>query len=374
MKKTLLTWLLILTSLTTFSADKPISGLTVFNGVPGTNDLIPFVNRADVTQSTNGSTRSMTWSNLTWSLSTSYPAMTLTNIGLTGSNVNVTNIIGYNGSTFYGSGAVVDNWVFYGNNTFTGDTNRFASTVLLTNMNNTVSGNGANITNISPANIVSNGTYLANGTLATNSGQISGGFLTETGTQRKYSLNAGSLTNIAFAPNQIMFRSLFVTNTTVDSVYATNAATAGYPTNAGEVIYATTVANITVPALLSTSSVVYINFALSRTNVQTGITDAYVYVGTNTNCIYRVASAYGDGTTLPSVMGGMADRPLFLNSGSFTNQVIVANAITPQTNWTGGFVVDTSQPWNLRFALTCRVSGAPNTNTHVELNLMEKIR
>lgn len=260
-----------------------------------------------------------------------------------------------------------------GTNTFTG-TNNFTGTVLITNAASTLAGNGASITNISPGNIVSNGTYIANGTLATNSGQISGGFLTETGTQRKYSLNAGSLTNIAFAPNQIMFRSLFVTNTTVDSVYATNAATAGFPTNAGEVIYATTVANITVPALLSTSSVVYINWALSRTNVQTGITDAYVYVGTNTNCIYRLASAYGDGTTLPSVMGGMADRALFLNSGSFTNQVIVASAITPQTNWTGGFVVDTSQPWNLRFALTCRVSGAPNTNTHVELNLMEKIR
>lgn len=275
--------------------------------------------------------------------------------------------------TYLGIPSSTNNALLNGTNTFTG-TNNFTGTVLITNAASTLAGNGANITNISPANIVSNGTYLANGTLATNSGQISGGFLTETGTQRKYSLNAGSLTNIAFAPNQIMFRSLFVTNTTVDSVYATNAATAGYPTNAGEVIYATTVANITVPALLSTSSVVYINYALSRTNVQTGITDAYVYVGTNTNCIWQATSVYGNGTTLPSVMGGMADRVLFLNSGSFTNQVIVANAISPQTNWTGGFVVDTSQPWNLRFALTCRVSGAPNTNTHVELNLMEKIR
>ena len=162
MKKTLLTWLLILTSITTFAADKPISGLTVFNGVPGTNDLIPFVNRADVSQSTNGSTRSMTWSNLNYSLRTSYPAMTLTNIGSSGGYVNVTNIIGYNGSTFYGSGAVVDNWVFYGNNTFTGDTNRFASTVLLTNMNNTISGDGAGLTNLSLATNSIIGTNVVN--------------------------------------------------------------------------------------------------------------------------------------------------------------------------------------------------------------------
>lgn len=203
MKKTLLTWLLILTSLTTFAADKPISGLTIYNGAPGTNDLIPFVNRADVTQSTNGSTRSMTWSNLTWSLSTSYPAMTLTNIGLTGSNVNVTNIIGYNGSTFYGSGAVVDNWVFYGNNAFTGDTNRFASTVLLTNMNNTVSGNGAGLTNLLAGNIAS-GTLANARTTATDANtasaivarDASGNFTAGTITATTFSGSGASLTSL----------------------------------------------------------------------------------------------------------------------------------------------------------------------------------
>jgi len=57
-------------------ADKPISGLSSYVGQPGTNDLIPFVNRANVTQSTNGSTMSMTWSNVVWSMS-QYPAQTL---------------------------------------------------------------------------------------------------------------------------------------------------------------------------------------------------------------------------------------------------------------------------------------------------------
>lgn len=100
--------------------------------------------------------------------------------------------------TYLGIPSSTNNALLNGTNVFTG-TNNFTGTVLITNAASTLAGNGASITNISPGNIVSNGTYLANGTLATNSGAISGGFLTETGTQRTYSLNAGSLTNIPAA-------------------------------------------------------------------------------------------------------------------------------------------------------------------------------
>lgn len=50
---------------------------------------------------------------------------------------------------------------------------------------------------IVPSQIISNGTYLANGILSTNSGALPGGFLTELGTNRLYSYNAGSFTNYA---------------------------------------------------------------------------------------------------------------------------------------------------------------------------------
>lgn len=56
--------------------------------------------------------------------------------------------------------------------------------------------NAANLVGIPPSAIVSNGTYIANGTMATNSGATSGAFLTETGTNRAYSFNGGNFTNL----------------------------------------------------------------------------------------------------------------------------------------------------------------------------------
>ncbi len=76
--------------------------------------------------------------------------------------------------------------------------------------------NGVNLTNISPANITSNGTFIVNGVLATNSGLTSGAFLSETGTSRKYSNNGASITNVVAA---------FVSGTLTNSITG-NAATA----------------------------------------------------------------------------------------------------------------------------------------------------
>lgn len=54
---------------------------------------------------------------------------------------------------------------------------------------------GSYWTNLPPTALVSNGTFLVNGILATNSGATTGAFLTEVGANRAYSYNAGSLTN-----------------------------------------------------------------------------------------------------------------------------------------------------------------------------------
>lgn len=304
MKKTIITWLLILTSLTTFAADKPISGLTIYNGAPGTNDLIPFVNRADVTQSTNGSTRSMTWSNVNWSLRTSYPAMTLTNIGSSGGYVNVTNIIGYNGSTFYGSGAVVDNWVFYGNNTFTGDTNRFASTVLLTNMNNTVSGNGA------------------------------------------------GLTNLGFAANNIGVRLLWSSPT---NIYLSSLATNTSPTNAGNFSQITSVAQITVPALLGSNSALAYTYTNLRTNANAAAASLYWYAGSNTNFV-------GNGGGSAATIGLLSQTfsIVIQNASSYTNQIQGSGVSFPVIpNWTN--FVDTSTSFTLYIG-AATTTGSSHTN------------
>jgi hypothetical protein len=57
--------------------------------------------------------------------------------------------------------------------------------------------NAASLSNLPPSAIVSNGTFFANGTIATNSGKLgTGAFLTETGTNRAYSFDASTHTNL----------------------------------------------------------------------------------------------------------------------------------------------------------------------------------
>lgn len=169
-----------------------------------------------------------------------------------------------------------------------------------------------------------------------------------------------------FPANGVRYRTLFVTNVFVSSViYATNAATAGSPTNAGENVHATTFIDINLPRLLSTNSTLAFSLGFIRTNAQVDRTGIAVYCGTNTNCVYWFPSYIGNGTTTPQLFNdGGTMRVLFSNYGAFTNQIPASqNSPTYQTNMTGFFLVNTSTNFNLKVAGAAFSSAGPNTNS-----------
>lgn len=246
-----------------------------------------------------------------------------------------------------------------GTNTFTG-TNNFTGAVIITNAASTISGNGAGLTNISPGNIVSNGTYLANGTLATNSGAISGGFLTETGTQRAYSLNAASLTNIPaanltgsiadgllstnvpllngtnqtwtgtntftaskfYVPNGVIYRHLGSTPT---NIYISSVAVGSNLTNNGDWKFGTYIGQIQIPPLLTSNSWILIDQYHIQTNANTTVAQLYIYGGTNTNFIGSLQLL----TTANNVSAGNSGVVVLRNYGSYTQQVQGGSVQTP---------------------------------------------
>lgn len=168
-----------------------------------------------------------------------------------------------------------------------------------------------------------------------------------------------------FSANGVRYRTLFVTNVFVESViYATNAATAGSPTNAGENVHATTFIDINLPRLLSTNSSLYFNLGFIRTNAQVDRTGIAVYCGTNTNCVFWSQSFVGNGTTVPQLFNdAVSARLLFSNFGSFTNQ-LPPNQTSPTyvTNLSGFHLADTSTNFNLKVAGAAFSSAGPNTN------------
>lgn len=177
-----------------------------------------------------------------------------------------------------------------------------------------------------------------------------------------------------FISNGIRYRSLLVTNLFVTSVvYATNAATAGVPTNSGENIFATTILDVNLPRLQSPNSVLAFSIGFARTNVQTSRTGVAVYTGTNTNCVFWSQSYVGDGTTSPFYFpDALTMRVLWFNNGSYTQQMASASTAL---NWTGNFTgrheADTSTNFNLKVALASFAAGDPNTNSYIWFRCFE---
>lgn len=287
-----------------------------------------------------------------------------------------------------------------GNNTFTG-TNTASGPFNITNAASTISGNGAGLTNISPGNIVSNGTYLANGTLATNSGAISGGFLTETGTQRKYSLNAGSLTNLPagnltgsiadgllstnvpllngtnqtwtgtntftaskfYVPNGVIYRHLGSTPT---NIYISSVAVGSNLTNNGDWKFGTYIGQVTIPPLLTSNSWIFIDQYHIQTNANTTDAKLYIYGGTNTNFI----GSFQLLTTANNISAGNNTSLVLRNFGSFTQQVQGGSVQTPLIIGPTNFL-DTTITNTLYFSLATSTS---HTNPQISaIQVYEKV-
>lgn len=295
--------------------DKPISGLAAKTGQPGTNDLLVIVDRADFTQSTNGSTKSMTWSNFWWA-GTQYPAQTLV---LT------------NGAKIVPGG---------GGRLTVYDTNGNAQINLAPYSYTEVKYTDATSGDSLGVRINTNG-FNISGTVGATT--YSGGF-----SNNQWYGDGSTLTGIYHKAGQCP------TNIFLASLSTTAAGTL---TNNGGFSSGTYVCQILCSPAPSANARLAIEALCYVTNGNTTAGDLYAYVGPNTNYVGRQASLL---SSTKDGRGALASQQaLFHNWGSFTNQIAGnAFASTPTANGITN-LVDTSVPF---YVYVCAATTTSFTN------------
>ncbi len=287
-----------------------------------------------------------------WSVGTngifSIQQLLITNSPQPGPVINVLGPVSFDGGSFYSDG---DGSIFANdfNGGFTGDgsgitalgTNSMTATVDLihaatNNLNATRLTSGtvplaalgnAQATNatltqwqsiatnaISPSQIISNGTYIPSGTLATNSGSANSGFLQETGTNRRYTTDGGNLTGLnganitgTIAAAQLVNSQATNANLTAWQAHSTNDYVgSSSPTFTGTPIFAAGASNAVSLGITSTTNGFYgmgggnsIGVSIGGTNVVT-LTNSTVGINAVAPLSSRVLDVYGDqqGTNL----------------------------------------------------------------------------
>ena len=254
-----------------------------------------------------------------------------------------------------------------GTNVF-GGTNRYTGTVIITNAASTLSGNGAGMTNLSAGNIASGS--LSDARLSANVPLLNGTNVftgTNTFTASKF-----------YPANGIGVRTLW-TSTSNFFTGTLNTNTYSQITNAGGNSSGTCVLDLTLPALVGSNSLVTLSYTVWRPAAGTQNTVWCFYAGSNTN-FFGFTSQIGTSPTYASSHTGVQ---LFANSGSFTNQRVAANvmspiAYVPGTAALGGTtnILDTSVPWKFRMDVCCtNSSAAALTNlNYQEITILEWIR
>jgi hypothetical protein len=164
------------------------SAITNYNVVAGSNaTVIPSVSGMTKTFTVSAGSSSFTRADAIDAVRTNANVFT--------QSLSLSSNLAVNGSTI----TLVDGTLTFTNGAFTifnsaTDGKIEVSNGKITALDSYFNGDGSGITNIPASAIISNGTYLVNGVIATNSG--SAGFLTETGGRRKYSLDGSALTNL----------------------------------------------------------------------------------------------------------------------------------------------------------------------------------
>jgi hypothetical protein len=140
-----------------------------------------------------------------------------------------------------------------------------------------------------------------------------------------------------YTANKIGRRLLFTTNIFIPTI----AVVASDKTNNGDYANVTQLFKVTMPALLSSNSMVVLSAVSVRTNANAVTAIATTFVGSATNWV--ASGSYGASTTVGRIVS--ADTTvLFANWISFTNQIQGASvvSINTPTNF-----VDTSTSWDL---------------------------
>lgn len=223
-----------------------------------------------------------------------------------------------------------------GAQTVTGAKN-FTAAQTITNAASTISGNGAGLTNLAAGNIASGS--LADGRLSSNV-PLKDAANTFTG--------QNTFPTSLFTLNKINRRTLFSTN----NIFVSAAGVIAYtPTNQGDYAICGQIVQVTLPALLSTNSVIRCGVGNSRTNANSTAASYMGYVGSQTNAVWLpalnlIATSIGANWNTMQPAG-----IVFKNMGSFTSQ-----RVFPSGSWPGGLAdernlypsnyVDTSTSWN----------------------------
>lgn len=142
-----------------------------------------------------------------------------------------------------------------------------------------------------------------------------------------------------YTANNIGRRLLFTTNIFIPTI----AVVASDKTNNGDYANVTKLFKVTMPALLSSNSVVVFTVVSTRTNANAVGPQSVTFVGSTTNFLSNGSpGSGGSGTAVGKVAS--AEGVVFANWISFTNQIQGGSValITTPTNF-----VDTSTSWDL---------------------------
>jgi hypothetical protein len=158
-----------------------------------------------------------------------------------------------------------------------------------------------------------------------------------------------------FPANGMSRRLLLYTNINFRVDAFTNASA---PTTPGGYANCGKIAQIQIPALIGTRSLVYMSYQIDKTNATASSYQPIFYGGANTNWLgYGISVSAG---STPQTLFSGNQLALFANAGSFTNQYQNAGSVAVNTQLPNPTnCVDTSASWPLYFGVTS-TSGATN--------------
>jgi len=169
-----------------------------------------------------------------------------------------------------------------------------------------------------------------------------------------------------FPANNISRRILWSTNGLFFNSLIVNAA--ADRTNSGDYSTITQGFKVTVPALLSSNSIVTVYYHAQPTNLNAGVATMWVYAGDNTNYINSTVAQQA-GNYAPTILA----FTLLKNYGSWTNQAQLNVTDGARYNYVPNFKVDTSVPWQFYMGFTtANAAGFTNLNTY-NISLEEQI-
>jgi len=169
-----------------------------------------------------------------------------------------------------------------------------------------------------------------------------------------------------FPANNISRRILWSTNGLFLNSLIVNATTDR--TNSGDYSTITQGFKVTVPALLSSNSIVTIYYHAQPTNLNASVATMWLYAGDNTNYINSTVAQQA-GNYAPTVPA----FTLLKNYSSWTNQAQLNATDAARYNYVPNFKVDTSVPWQFYMGFTtANAAGFTNLNTY-NISLEEQI-